>query len=534
MAALADEISLYYCEDGTEFPVLWPTNDAPRYTWRWNEDHHPLPYPPLTAAIDHGPSRATIETYAEADIDPPPMFRGFTIANGFQYARASPLAGDELASFVQRSRALSARWGGACNVFEGYSLPRIVSLLERLRGLPAESPVEEAADLHHRAFHLTHVGGPAVFQPLLMQLQALLAEALGPEARLLVQEIVQGAANDTIASDQAIWEMAQMANVTPERRAVVAAGHEGIHALALLPAEDAFRQAFDAYVETHRYRAENWDSFSLTVGEDPGRVLMLVRNAMNARSPAEATATSVRRREVALARVSHALAGRSAHLAGVQAIAAELEGYVGMREGRARWQLIAAGSLRHALLAKGTLLAERRVITTSEDVFLLLPEEVDRAIAGAPSDYGDEVETRRTRWEYWKAKRPPVLIGAEPTEPLLQPIPIASTGPVLRGIPASRGTVTARVRVLGNLDQADTFEPGEVLVCAMTSPPWTPLFAIAAAVVTDSGAPLSHPAIAAREYGIPCVVGAKDASRKLRTGMRVTVDGLAGTVTIEE
>ncbi|MGH6693561.1 MAG: PEP-utilizing enzyme, partial [Gammaproteobacteria bacterium] len=72
---------------------------------------------------------------------------------------------------------------------------------------------------------------------------------------------------------------------------------------------------------------------------------------------------------------------------------------------------------------------------------------------------------------------------------------------------------------------------GEVLVCAMTSPPWTPLFAIAAAVVTDSGAPLSHPAIAAREYGIPCVVGAKDASRKLTTGEMVTVDGAAGTVT---
>ena len=530
----APNVSLYTCEDGTEFPVEWPSDDAPRHTWRWNEDHHPVPFPPLVAALEHGPKSGARETYAEADLDAPPMFRGWTIANGFQFARASLLAADERESFVRRSRALAARWGGACKVFEGYSLPRIVALLSELRDLPADTPVEEADDLYDRAFHLTHVGGPAVFLPLQMELQALLSDPFGPEAGLLVQEVAQGGPNDTIASDQALWEMAQLAKADRRRLAVLSAGREGLAPLAELPAGDPFRLAFEAYVETYRWRSQNWDCFSLTVGEDPGHVLVLIRGALEGGSPTSASSTSIQRRDAALRRVAEGLAGRPGELARAMAIAAELEGYVGVREGRARWQLTAAGSLRHAIMKKGALLAQRGAIESPEDVFLLLPGEVDHGTSGVGADYREIVSQRRERWEFWKTKRPPLLIGAEPSQPLAQPIPITSTGPVLRGIAASRGTVTARVRVLARLEDADQFQPGEILVCAMTSPPWTPLFAIAAAVVTDSGAPLSHPAIAAREYGIPCVVGAKDATRKLRTGMIVTVDGLAGTVTIVE
>lgn len=531
MTAPASERSLYHCDDGTEFPVEWPTVEAPRYTWRWNEDHHPVPLPPLIAAIDHGPRRGAEETYAEAEVDAPPMFRGWVIANGFQYARTSMLEGDERDSFIRRSRALAGRWGGACKVFEGYCLPRIGRLLDQLRALPPDSPVEQAGDLYDRAFHLTHVGGPVVFQPLMFELQALLAHPFGAEGALVAQELAQGGANDTIASDQELWEMAQLARATPERYAVVSAGRAGLDLLAKLPADDAFRRRFDSYVENHRYRAESWDCFSLTVGEDPGGVLALIRRAMESRSPAAATSASLAHRDAAVARATAALAGNTEGVARVKAIAEELEGYVAMREGRARWQLTAAGSLRHAVLAKGALLVEKGAIDTPEDVFLLLPDEVDGMTSGAAASCRDQVAERRSRSDFWKTKRPPGVIGAEPVGPLVMPLPVTSTGPVLKGIPASRGTVTARVRVLRTLEEADSFQPGEVLVCAMTSPPWTPLFAIAAGVVTDSGAPLSHPAIAAREYGIPCVVGAKDASRKLRTGEIVRVDGAAGTVT---
>jgi pyruvate,water dikinase len=84
--------------------------------------------------------------------------------------------------------------------------------------------------------------------------------------------------------------------------------------------------------------------------------------------------------------------------------------------------------------------------------------------------------------------------------------------------------------VILDLDDVERLEAGDVLVTTMTSPVWTPLFAIAAAVVTDAGDALSHVAIAAREYGIACVAGTHDATARIPDGAVVTVDGDAGTV----
>jgi pyruvate,water dikinase len=76
----------------------------------------------------------------------------------------------------------------------------------------------------------------------------------------------------------------------------------------------------------------------------------------------------------------------------------------------------------------------------------------------------------------------------------------------------------------------DQMKPGDVLVAAITTPAWTPLFAMASAIVTDVGGPLSHGSIVAREYGIPAVLGTGVATRRLKTGDRVHVDGERGTV----
>ncbi len=74
--------------------------------------------------------------------------------------------------------------------------------------------------------------------------------------------------------------------------------------------------------------------------------------------------------------------------------------------------------------------------------------------------------------------------------------------------------------------------PGDVLVAEITTPAWTPLFAMAAGIVTDIGGPLSHGSIVAREYGIPAVLGTGVATQRIRSGQLVTVDGSAGTVNL--
>ena len=84
-----------------------------------------------------------------------------------------------------------------------------------------------------------------------------------------------------------------------------------------------------------------------------------------------------------------------------------------------------------------------------------------------------------------------------------------------------------------SLEEASKLQAGDILVCEMTLPPWTPLFSTASAVVADTGGILSHCAIVAREYRIPCVVGTMNGTNVIKDGMRITVDGSKGLVRIE-
>lgn len=101
----------------------------------------------------------------------------------------------------------------------------------------------------------------------------------------------------------------------------------------------------------------------------------------------------------------------------------------------------------------------------------------------------------------------------------------------LRGLPASAGRATGTARVIRSPEEFHRLQPGDILVCPYTDPTWTPLFALAAAVVADTGGPLSHAAIVAREYGIPAVLGVGQAT-SLPDGATLLVDGTSGTITV--
>jgi pyruvate,water dikinase len=105
-------------------------------------------------------------------------------------------------------------------------------------------------------------------------------------------------------------------------------------------------------------------------------------------------------------------------------------------------------------------------------------------------------------------------------------------GDTIKGVAASPGQVTGTARVLHGPADFGQMQPGDVLVASLTTPAWTPLFAMASAVVTDIGGPLSHGSIVAREYGIPAVLGTMVATERIRSGQTVRVDGDRGTVTL--
>jgi pyruvate,water dikinase len=190
---------------------------------------------------------------------------------------------------------------------------------------------------------------------------------------------------------------------------------------------------------------------------------------------------------------------------------------------------------RAAVQRIGTLLAAQRVLEAADDIYFLHLEEIRQA--DKPSALADArlwVSDRKARREYYKAITLPQAWAGVP-EPIVAARPggtAAQRQTVIQGIGITDASVEGIARVITDPADADDFEPGEILICPITDPSWASLFVIAAGVVIDVGGPMSHGAIVAREMGIPCIINTKSGTREIATGMRVLVDGKAGTATV--
>jgi pyruvate,water dikinase len=105
---------------------------------------------------------------------------------------------------------------------------------------------------------------------------------------------------------------------------------------------------------------------------------------------------------------------------------------------------------------------------------------------------------------------------------------------LVKGIPASPGIAEGEVRIINSPNEIEKMVEGAIFVASETTPEFVPAMLKARAIITDLGSMLSHPAIVARELGIPAVVGTGEATKKLKDGMRVKVDGGKGVVFLEE
>jgi pyruvate,water dikinase len=201
--------------------------------------------------------------------------------------------------------------------------------------------------------------------------------------------------------------------------------------------------------------------------------------------------------------------------------------------------------LRALLHELGQRFVTGGAIREAGNIFWLEKGEIETTISAMKgrqvlSDFSKVVEKRKLFWKKAKNSTPPPMIPLKKTYMGINVslwLPEAEgtqNGSTLKGVAASAGKVTAPARILHGPQDFDQMQPGEVLVAPITTPAWTPLFAMASAVVTDIGGPLSHGSIVAREYGIPAVMGTGVATKRIRNGQMITVDGGSGVVIIGE
>jgi pyruvate,water dikinase len=200
----------------------------------------------------------------------------------------------------------------------------------------------------------------------------------------------------------------------------------------------------------------------------------------------------------------------------------------GLRELPKFYIVLTLAEMRRQFTEIGAELARSGSIAAPDDVYFLEFDEVRVGLRGA--DLQGIVADRRRLYDVeLRRRRIPRILLSDGTDVEAAVMAKSPAAGALAGTPASAGSATGTVRVI--LDPVGAhLEPGEILVAPSTDPGWTPLFMTAGALVMEMGGVISHGAVVAREYGIPAVVGVPDATTRLRTGQRVTVDGSAGTV----
>lgn len=438
--------------------------------------------------------------------------------------------------------------------------PEHIADLRRVPDLVALSDAELRSELEHRIRVIGHPAHVAVMMAYVIpmyELHLACRDLLGWDTSEMLH-LLAGLSTTTTLPTRAMAPLVEHARSRPDLLGLLDAADESTLPRLRAAAPD-FADAVDSYLAEYGHRVLRYEVIDPTLAEAPHLLLHLIAQQVQSgfdaiRSERDAAA----RRGAALARARSGLAARASEgdrIRFERALARAAEAYP-LWEDRVLWTFGAqAARLRYCALEIGARLARRGQLAEPADVFFLEASDADAALADG-LDRSDRVRLHRGQ-RNWAIVHPgPAAYGTPPPEPpfgLLPPAArlvneallwaVSPTGQffgdragspaadaLVTGAPASAGRHTGTVRVVHGEDEFDQVRSGDVVVCRVTSPAWSIVLPTMGALVTDVGGVLSHPAIIAREYGVPCVVGTRDGTSKLTSGQRVTVDGSSGVV----
>jgi pyruvate,water dikinase len=536
-----------------DFPVAWPKPGDENLTWIRDAMHFPGPLTPLSSAFLRECLEPGVAGACEALASPLQTLR-HNAFNGWVYNSPVPAVppeemdarmGSHVAVMADHMDGLRRRWD------EEY-LPRVQRLTAEIEGLDLGGTGETAAAAFARLIaievEIWRIHFLIVFPKLAAgeRFAAIYARATGATNEMEPYRCLQGEPNKSLETDKALWDLARMAETIPAV-ADALADADPAGALAALDASSegrAWRARFDAFLDEYGHRAQLIELASPTWVEEPAFAVENLRRylAGDGHDP-EGQRGRLR------AEAQELVEAARARIKGDAALLAEFDH--AYKVAREVWPLeedhafyidqrSLAGATRRAFLRLARALAGRGLLADPEDVWYLDFDALREGLAG--TDLTGPAREGHRRFADASLLDAPPLLGVPPdpdapVDPGLvkffgKPGPPELEGRVLRGSAGSRGRAEGAARVVRSVDDLHLVQPGEILVCRSTTPPWTPVFASIAALVTDTGGVLAHGAVVAREYGIPAVMGTKIATRVIGDGQRITVDGDTGEVLI--
>ena len=558
-------MSIAAAQQGPAFPTDWTTIRVEGAPYTHDPMHFPFPVSPLMAST----SDAFARGYTAAANEYTLPIQEFQIwhANHYRFERILPMVPATEAEAAEQGALLETtmrreiermidRWFGEHR-------PRIVALQERLRELrprgtsPREvlAMLDEAASIHRELWTIHF----RIAFPMLLAMQLYRefhADVFG-ESGMDAENLMRGSVSESIAAGFGLADLARRARELGIADIVLTTPDDSLMAaLAATEPGATFLHELDTYLEDYGLRQDLFDFMMPTWQEDPSFALSSVRNYLRTgHDPRADHAEIVASTDAAFDTARSILslypdAVRGQFEAMVQHAR---QGAFLQEEHNFHIDQRGLSLLRLFYRSVGLYLCELGLLDVPDDVFMLQDAEIrdiiERAdMAGEGVRVRALVEERRGELDAAARMAPPPFLGSRddsmpPPDTVVSrtmaaffggpPKPALEDGH-LRGNPGSRGVATGPARVARTLEDAKSLVPGEILVALTTMPAWTPLFGVAAAVVTETGGVLSHCAIVAREYGIPAVVGAYGATTAIVTGQRITVDGERGIVTLSE
>jgi pyruvate,water dikinase len=546
---------------GPPFPVTWDDPADALLYWTHDAQFYPDPVTPMTwsvlAAIAPGWDRAVagyglpyrfivrrINTYiyglpGSASPSAAPGEEASRGADTLHTAisRLEELWRDDLLPEIKEHLAYWETFD-----LEGASLPALIAHLD------------ETIARRERLMEIEMLAGVPSWYAL-SQFDDLYAELFGavPAGEALL--LMQGLDNKTLETDRALWQLSCRARAVPVVRDIMATCTDEavMAALVAVPEGQAFFTDLEAYLAKYGQRGNLYMELAQPFWiEDPTPVLAYLRDhlAHPERDLAAGQRARAAERERLLAVARERLQGYPApvRVEFERLLQAAQQGTTVAEDHNYWLDCRATYQVRRVLLEWGCRLAQAGAIEGRDDVFYLTLDEVRRSAVEMmgphrPTDLRALVAARQAEMAYYRTIVPPPAVG---TPPAVQegpasremarivgaPPPDASPSDIVPGSAGAPGVARGRARVILSLAEAGRLQAGEVLVARTTLPQWTPLFARAAAIVTDAGGILSHCAIVAREYGLPAVVGTHTATQRLHDGQVLEVDGTAGIVRI--
>lgn len=525
------------------FPVEFEDPAHAQLEWDGDRGHFPEALTPL--AGDYARVVGSTLNGWQGDFQGFPQRWLVGVWHGWVYYAFEPNAtADEWAAIKRRSVEL---WRGIANatdtMWRDELLPEVQSLCAEIDAVDAEAAGNDVANAWESGWlaaerawklHVMTAGQIQVLDDLAHIYQVAVPDASDGEAFRLIQ----GDRHVLFEMELEMERLAAMAAEAPAVTADLRAGRRSLEDIRLVPDGEAFAVAVDQFLKRHGHLGQTSDDLANpSWAQAPDRILDELAKRLE-RPPAGAAARRERLRREAddlatgarkrLADRPEALTrfDRTLALAREIGLLSEVHNY---------WIDRAVQARIHGLaLRVGARLAREDVIDAPGDVFFLRRAEVADLLR-RPHDVRRDVADRRVLHVRQRAIAPaPIVgtpwgeaIGADPQAVIDRRLRDTTT---LRGTGASAGVVRATARLVHGADEFARVNPGDIIVCPSSNPSWVPVFGIAGGLVAVRGGVLSHAAVVAREFGLPAVVGVRDALDVIADGQQIEIDGTTGVV----